>query len=134
VPLVINYSKLLFEDKKQMVLDFARIKLSAFKTGDAGVSDSQRFLVLQAIIEVCDSNVTCNKNSFINVGKFSFKEISVACESMSMIQSEAQLLSCIDDLLTDPGVRFLKKVGQNEKTDKLNGIYSVNWEDIFRVV
>ena len=28
VPLVLNYNKLLFEDKKQMVLDFARLKLS----------------------------------------------------------------------------------------------------------
>lgn len=79
MPLIINFDKFLFEEKKQMVLQFARIRLCKFNND--GIADSPEYLMFKAIVENCDSNVTCTKNNFHNVGKFAFPEILIACEA-----------------------------------------------------
>ena len=117
-----------------MVLDFARLKLSTYKSGETTISDSQKFSVFEAIVEVCDSNVSCLKSAFLHVAKPSFRDIAVACEAMQIKLTDAQLLTIIDELIADPGVRFIKKIGQIEKQEKTNGIYQVNWEEIYSVV
>lgn len=54
LPLVINYNRLFFEDKRQIILDFARIKLGKFKPGEVKYSDSARYKLFKAIVNFCD--------------------------------------------------------------------------------
>ena len=70
MPLIINYDKLLFEDKKKTILDFARVKLADIKLEDDGdeLVESVKYKVLKAIINFCDTNVTCSQSRFLNVG------------------------------------------------------------------
>ena len=79
VPLKINYDKILFEEKKQIILQFARIRLCKF-TSSGGITDSPEYLMFKAIVENCDRNITCTKNQFYNIGKFNFSEVLIACE------------------------------------------------------
>ena len=53
VPLTLNYYKFLLEEKKQNILQFAKVKLA-----------DQDFAIFRAIITKCDSNVNYKfKNS-----------------------------------------------------------------------
>lgn len=80
VPLIINYDKFLFEEKRQIVLDFARIRLCKF-INDGHLGDTDEYKMFEAVVQHCDVNVTCSKDKFMNATKFSYKEISVACEA-----------------------------------------------------
>lgn len=80
VPLIINYDKILFEEKKSIVLQFARIRLCKFQN-DGGLSDSPEYLMFKSIVENCDRNVTCTKNKFHNISKFNFAEVMIGCEA-----------------------------------------------------
>ena len=67
VPLKINYQKFAIEDIKDVVLDFARIKLGSH--GD----DSIEYLVFEAIVRNTEHNLsTDGKTFFDGASKYKF--------------------------------------------------------------
>lgn len=138
VPLVLNYKKLLFEDKKQVVLDFTKVKLCRFTPEEEYPQlKSEAYLVFRAIVNYCDSNAGYNMHgNFINLNKFGVSDIKVACEAAKLKPKQDQeadewLAKQIQTLEQDPSVKFLKKIGQAD--DKKGSLYQVNWQAILEV-
>ena len=107
VPLTINYNKFLLEEKKQSILDFARIKLN----------DGDEFKVLKTMMTKCDINIT---HEFKNSVQISLKDIKHACEDLKLENIE----SLLDNLVQD-SVKFLKKFAD---------LYEINWSSIYKTV
>lgn len=94
--------------------------------------------------------------TLISPAEFSVHEIAVACEAadkklqneLRLTEDKSRLLKAIEELELDPSVKFLRRVGQAdlvaktkaEKTEiiesskGINGLYSVNWEELHQVV
>ena len=68
------------------------------------------------------------------MGNFGFKEARVACEASGVQIGDEALFGIIGALETDPGVKFVKRVGLCESEEKYKGLYCVNWEEIYGVV
>lgn len=83
MPLVLNYKKLLFEDKKQVFLDFSKVKLCRFTPDEEHPQvKSEPYLILRALVNYCDTNVSYSvEGKFTNVNKLSLQDIKVACEA-----------------------------------------------------
>mmetsp|Transcript_2667 Transcript_2667/g.4486 ORF Transcript_2667/g.4486 Transcript_2667/m.4486 type:complete len:113 (-) Transcript_2667:662-1000(-) len=90
-PLCINYPKFLFEDIRQSVVEFARVKLSQVSPVSKQLLDSDEFRVFRAVVMSLDTEVT---HSFQNVQAFTVQQIKVACESarISLKQKRGEVL------------------------------------------
>lgn len=88
VPLTINYYKFLLEEKKQNILQLARVKV-----------EEAQFLIFRDILDHCDQNITYE---FKNSNQFSLKDIQSA--SPGVTEED------IEPLISD-SCKFLKKFG-----------------------
>lgn len=64
MPLVLNYQKLLFEEKKQQILDFAKVKLAKFREGYS--EESLEYRMFKAILNYCKDNINISKQVYDN--------------------------------------------------------------------
>ena len=127
MPLVINFHKFLLEEKKQAILDFARVKLA--RDGlDGEVIDSDEFQVFRVIATKCDTNVNLN---FGKRGKFTQEKILMACKSEGLKieekkdKKEDKLEAILGRLSTNAQV-FLDRTLIGEQYH-----YQVNWDHLF---
>ena len=82
VPLTINFNKFLFIEKRQFLLDFARVKLSKINKSDleSVYSDSLEYKVLKTMVEVNEGNQWSDPN-LVSSSKFTLAQIFSACSS-----------------------------------------------------
>lgn len=89
VPLTINFDRFIDHEKKQFVLDFAKVKLSRVNAaarldGDdpaACFSDSIDYKVFQAIVDVCETGTRLTNVDTLRDKRYTVNEILVACEA-----------------------------------------------------
>lgn len=74
VPLIVNLNKVLLEEKKRFILNFAKVKLSKNNKGTSKwvYSKSLEFRVFKAIIDVCEGNQWSDSTLASRKHKYSF--------------------------------------------------------------
>ena len=90
--------------------------------------------MFKAIVENCDRNVTCTKNQFYNIGKFSFPEVLIACEENGIkFDGEKSGSAKVLENLQYSESKFIKKIS-GDFTKEDGSLYQIDWLNIDNTV